>query len=192
MEQANLTEKKIYLVRHCSAHGQHRDSPLTTNGLQQANQLAEFFSNLDEEIDHIISSPYLRAVDSIKPFANKAQLTIHVDERLKERILSEDPIDDWLDVLEHSFQELDFSLPGGESSNDAIERAHEVIDQMKSTTFHNIVIVSHGNLLSLLLHRYDQAFGFDTWKAMQNPDVYTLQLGRQIVRPVQVDWKSDL
>ncbi len=184
-------QKQIYFVRHCHAHGQHRDSPLTTNGLKQAEQLAYYFSKLDKRIDCIISSPYLRAIDSIKPFAMKQDLSIHIDERLQERMLSVQPIDDWLEVLEHSFQEPDFALPGGESSNDAFKRAYPILDEIvQQNDYQNIIIVSHGNLIALLLNHFDHTFGFEQWKTMRNPDIYALQFCEELESPQHIIWQD--
>jgi 2,3-bisphosphoglycerate-dependent phosphoglycerate mutase len=38
--------KKIYIIRHCEAEGQSSESPLTENGLKQATELSEFFSQI--------------------------------------------------------------------------------------------------------------------------------------------------
>lgn len=57
--------KKIIVIRHCSATGQERDAELTTDGKKQANTLATFLLEHHPQIDHIISSPFVRAIDSI-------------------------------------------------------------------------------------------------------------------------------
>ncbi|MEC5422529.1 histidine phosphatase family protein [Virgibacillus sp. C22-A2] len=167
--------KNIYLVRHCSAYGQHKDSPLTNTGIRQAQHVSRFFSKQDIKVDKIISSPYLRAIESIKPFAQKLEMDIEIDVRLHERILSEEPIDDWLEVLDRSFQEPDFFLPGGESANEAVQRANHVLEMIYTDdSITNVIVVSHGNLLALLLKQHDNNFGFEQWKALRSPDVYLL------------------
>jgi hypothetical protein len=40
-----------------------------------------------------------------------------------------------------------------------------------------IVIATHGNLLALILQRYDPTAGFAFWRAMTMPDIYRLELG---------------
>ncbi|MFZ3579331.1 histidine phosphatase family protein [Virgibacillus sp. DJP39] len=170
--------KRIFLVRHCLAEGQHKDSPLTTIGMRQAILLSQFFDKQEIVFDGVISSPYLRAIESIKPFAESNKLEIKIDNRLQERILSNEPVDDWLEVLEQSFTELDFKLPGGESANDAIKRSNEVFESIEANTdMNNVILVSHGNLISLMLKRYDQSIGFDEWKNLNNPDVYLVEFG---------------
>ncbi|WP_249871813.1 histidine phosphatase family protein [Oceanobacillus saliphilus] len=169
--------KKIYFVRHCSADGQHKDAPLTKMGIQQAVELATFFEKEQVTFDLILTSPYLRAIESIKPYTQLTGIPIEYDERLKERILSEDPVEDWMEALEKSFMDYSFSLHGGESARDVMARANEVIHEItRDASINNVIIVSHGNLLSHLFNQYDNSFGFEQWKELRNPDIYLLQL----------------
>lgn len=169
--------KKIFLVRHCTADGQHKDSPLTYEGIRQAQSLSVFFSNQNITFDKIFSSPYLRAIESIKPYAEQISTGIEVHENLRERILSGQPTEDWLDALEQSFMDLEFALPGGESGNDALKRANTVLDTVYSDdSLQNVIMVSHGNLIALILNQFDHTYGFDQWKNLRNPDVYTISM----------------
>ncbi|WP_396128980.1 histidine phosphatase family protein [Exiguobacterium mexicanum] len=103
----------FYLIRHCSATGQEPEAPLTEAGEQQALALADFFRDIP--VDRIISSDYTRAVASITPLAASKQLTIETEPKLRERILSLEPRDDWFELLRHSFTDASFRLPGAES-----------------------------------------------------------------------------
>ncbi|WP_222599315.1 histidine phosphatase family protein [Aquibacillus kalidii] len=183
--------KRLFLVRHCNAEGQHKDSPLTKDGVRQAMKLANFLEQSSYTFDRIITSPYLRAIESIKPFAERANLTIQVDQRLHERVLSQEPIDDWMDVLEQSFSDFDFALPGGESSNDALSRSIQVVNEVKhDDSSENIIIVTHGNLLAILLKEFQADFGFSHWKEFTNPDLFLAQrIGGEYV--VERLWNSE-
>lgn len=55
-----------------------------------------------------------------------------------------------------------------------MNRAMSVIEEMLNSGFKNIVIVSHGNLISLLLKHFDNQIGFEEWAKMSNPDVFQL------------------
>ncbi len=168
--------KRLLFIRHCHAEGQHKDSPLSKRGNKQAFELSNTIGNLSFTVDRIISSPYLRAKDSIKPFADRANLQIETDTRLEERMLSNEPIDDWIDILEQSFHNYLFKLPGGESSQEALNRANSVINEcLNDANYQNIVIVTHGNLLALMLQRFQVEFGFHEWKSLTNPDMYLVQ-----------------
>ena len=138
--------------------------------------IATFFENYGYDIDKIYSSPYLRAIETIKPYANRNHIPIEIDQRLQERVLSEEPIDDWIEVLEKSFSDLDFRLPGGESSNDALDRSSHLIDEiLTNESIENVIIVTHGNLLAILLKKFQADIGFSHWKGFTNPDLFLVQ-----------------
>jgi 2,3-bisphosphoglycerate-dependent phosphoglycerate mutase len=164
--------KKIYLVRHCEAEGQPPEAALTEVGRKQANELAQFF--LNKQIDQILSSPYLRAKESIEPLQKELNVELKVDNRLGERVLSNVMLSDWLEKLEKSFTDLDISYEGGESSRVAQDRGVGVIKQVMKQNVENSIIVTHGNLLALILHYFNAEFGFEQWKNLTNPDVYCL------------------
>ena len=159
-------------VRHCAATGQHPDAPLTDAGAQQAQTLADFLSRYP--IDHITTSEYLRARQSIEPFASRSDLTIHTDARLNERTLSAEPLDNWQDVVGNSFDDHDLRAPGGESAREVLARAWAALDEIFDADHAMPLVVTHGNLLALVLHSLDRTFGFEGWKSLSNPDVFVL------------------
>lgn len=161
----------LYLIRHCSATGQEPDAPLTEDGHAQSLWLRDFFSELT--IDRIISSDYTRAVASVMPLADAYHLSIEREPLLRERILSHEPLEDWLTPLRQSFIDPTFKLPGAESGEEATQRIMQVIERAQSQ-HGSILLVTHGNLLALLLQRLDPKYDFDTWRTMRNPDVYRL------------------
>lgn len=165
-------DKKIYIVRHCEAQGQSSKSQLTEKGFGQAIYLADFFSNT--KIDRIISSPFLRAIQSVEPISQRKNIKIETDERLVERNLSTQNLPDWFEKLKATFDDLDLKFDGGESSKDAMNRIVSVTNEIFKSDTENTVIVTHGNLLSLLLRNYSNDFGFDCWKNLSNPDVFLL------------------
>lgn len=165
-------EKKIYIVRHCKAEGQESDAKLTDLGVRQAKQLVEFF--MEKEIDYIVSSPYVRAHSSIIPLANYLNLHIEFDSRLVERVLTGGNHINWRDMLLQTYDDLDVSFEGGESSNEAMNRAISVSSEIVSSKHKNSIIVSHGNLISLILKYFDPRVGFKEWESMSNPDVFQL------------------
>ncbi|MEQ6353145.1 histidine phosphatase family protein [Lysinibacillus sp. M3] len=164
--------KRIYIVRHCEAQGQSSESQLTEKGLIQANYLSRFFSNC--EIDRIISSPFLRAIQSVEPISEETNIIIEIDERLSERTLSTTDLPDWLEKLKATFHDLELKFQGGESSKEAMNRIVAVVDEVFKSESENTIIVTHGNVMSLLLKNYDNSFDFDCWKSLSNPDVFVL------------------
>jgi 2,3-bisphosphoglycerate-dependent phosphoglycerate mutase len=162
--------KSLYIVRHCKAEGQEPDASLTSEGLKQAEELANFLEVM--EVDTIVSSPFSRARQSIEPLANKLQIDVNTDERLSERVLSTVQMPDWFDRLRDTYNDMDLSFEGGESNREAMNRGVAVLHDLIDCHAENIVIVTHGALMSLLLKFFDERFGFDEWRKLSNPDVY--------------------
>jgi 2,3-bisphosphoglycerate-dependent phosphoglycerate mutase len=160
----------LYLVRHCQSRGQALDAPLTPLGHEQAERLAATLR--PRGIVRIVSSSYLRAVQTVEPLASQLGLPIETDERLIERNLSPARLDDWIDRLRAAWDDHDLVLPGGESSRQATARGMAAIEQIISDGREPTVVVSHGNLISLLLHAFDGRRGFETWEALTNPDLF--------------------
>lgn len=172
LDRGGRMNKKVFIIRHCQAEGQEAQAALTKLGRKQAVELSEFLSNT--AISRIISSPFLRAHQSIEPFATTKQLTIEIDHRLSERILSTSSMDNWLVKLEETFEDMELKLEGGESSKEAQQRIVEVLDEILTNDHESTAIVTHGNIMSLLLNNYDKKFDFEQWKNLSNPDVFLL------------------
>lgn len=169
----DLKRDVIILVRHCQATGQEPDAPLTDAGIQQSQALADFLA--EYPIDHITTSEYQRARQTIEPFASQSDLTIHQDARLNERTLSSEPLDDWQDVVRNSFDDHDLRADGGESAREVLARAWAALDEILNADHTLPVVVTHGNLMALVLHSLDPDFGFEAWLSLSNPDVYMLR-----------------
>jgi 2,3-bisphosphoglycerate-dependent phosphoglycerate mutase len=172
---------------HSKAEGQSPSANLTKEGYMQSEKLSEFL--YDKNIDSIISSPFVRALQSITPLSEKMQLKVTTDDRLSERILCSEEHPNWREMLRDTFFDLELSYNGGESSSAAMNRALSVITQIKNNGLKNAAMVTHGNLMSLLLKYYDNDFGFEEWERLTNPDVYQLQLENlpAIFRRVWID-----
>lgn len=166
--------KTVYIIRHAQASGQDPAAPLTPQGELQAIDLADRLAALP--IQRIISSPFTRAIQSIAPLAQRLNLAIMTDERLAERVLSSSDIADWMSALRASFDDLDLCFLGGESSRAAMQRAVSMLDEVLAHQVSTSVIVTHGNLMTLLLKHFNPEFGFAAWQQLTNPDVYRIEI----------------
>src|SRR5215203_5281496 len=134
--------KIIYLVRHGQATGQAADAPLTSEGIDQAEALAECLSGVG--IGQIVSSPFARARTSIKPLSIRLQIEIKLDARLIEAALSTIDYSDWLDKLRGTFSNFEFCFEGGESSRAATTRAIAAVNDALLLDTDPIAVVTHG------------------------------------------------
>jgi 2,3-bisphosphoglycerate-dependent phosphoglycerate mutase len=169
--------KTIYLVRHASAAGQPVDAPLTEQGRKQAIALVTFFKQ--KEIDIIYSSPFKRALDTIKPLSDSREINVIEDSRLGERVLSTVNFEDWRDKLKQSFDDFDLVFEGGESHSAGMERAKSLIEDVLCSEDNHILLVSHGNMTTLLMRYFNESFGYDFLMEMTNPDVFELVVSNE-------------
>jgi phosphohistidine phosphatase SixA/ADP-ribose pyrophosphatase YjhB (NUDIX family) len=85
---APAPEPPVYFVRHAKAGDRaawtedDRLRPLSKKGRPQAEALVEMFRG--EEIGRVISSPYVRCEQTVRPLALDRGLTLETDERLAE------------------------------------------------------------------------------------------------------------
>lgn len=166
--------KTFYIVRHAKAEGQPFSAKLTESGRQQALKLIDFFKG--KEINCIYSSPFVRAIETIRPLAQSRNLDIIEESRLGERVLSSILFNDWQDKLKQSFTDFDLVFEGGESHSAGMKRASSLLDELIASNENHIVMVSHGNLSTLLLRYFDEDAGFEHLMKMSNPDVFEIKV----------------
>jgi 2,3-bisphosphoglycerate-dependent phosphoglycerate mutase len=171
--------RRVFLVRHCESTGQEAAAPLTTTGHSQASHLADHLAPL--AVNLLVSSPYTRAQQSIAPLAQRLGLPVEVDARLAERTLSAAPLTHWHEAIRQTFVDLDLVWPGGESSRTAMARGRAAIDAILARPERTPVVVTHGNLMTLILRSFDTRYDFQTWERLSNPDVYCLAVQREDV-----------
>ena len=166
--------QKLVLVRHAAASGQDAAAALTREGQRQASVLADLLLPL--QIQRVISSPFARATESVTPFCRRANLRLETDDRLVERVLGARDLPDWREHLRRSFDDMDYRLEDGESSRTAQARGTAAV-RAALATGERCVLVTHGNLLALILRSVDATVGFDVWSGFSNPDVFGLHVG---------------
>jgi 8-oxo-dGTP diphosphatase len=96
----------LYLVRHAKAGQRGRSEgpdhlrPLTKAGRAQAEALAAWLANFP--VPRILSSPYVRCVQTVEPLAAKLDLTIEVTEHLSEAVPFEPALERLHALPDHS------------------------------------------------------------------------------------------
>ena len=131
----------------------------------------------DKPITAIYSSPYQRAIQTVEPLAQSLKLAIQTDKRLIERKLSSQAIAD--QDFEEAFMQLwsrpTLSLAGGESNQQAQQRALTFLHELESKHQNEeIILSSHGNLICILLSAFDLSIDYNFWHNLSMPDVLVL------------------
>ena len=97
----------VYFVRHAEPnYANHNDvqRELTDKGLLDRELVTQYLA--DKEIDVVLSSPYKRAVDTVRDFADKNRLTIQTVEDFRERKV--DSV--WIENF-NEFNQIKFLMP---------------------------------------------------------------------------------
>jgi 2,3-bisphosphoglycerate-dependent phosphoglycerate mutase len=177
---------KLLLIRHCQSTGRHADSPLSDAGAQAATALIARLQALAP--DAVYASPYARAQATVRPFAIAAGLPVGLDDRLRERVLSDSDLEDRLDHIRRSFAEPDYRAPGGESLTQTTQRALAALADIAAAGHRLPAVSSHRTLIACVLRSMDPAFGFEHWQDLRTPDLFDVELdaGRPI-RFVRLD-----
>jgi 2,3-bisphosphoglycerate-dependent phosphoglycerate mutase len=167
----------IVLVRHArsapSPELAERDWPLTDLGREQAKALAPVLAEL--KVEALVSSPYVRAIETLRPFAEARGLPILIDEDLCERELG-----GWLAspaeveaVVRRMHADPDFKLQTGESVRTCLARFDAALARTAGANAgRRIAVASHGAILSHLLARHRTGLPEAFWRRIRNPHVF--------------------
>ena len=167
----------LILVRHAQSAPDpaqpERDWPLSEAGKRQATDLAPVLAELG--VDALASSPYLRAVETLRPYAEMAGIGIAVDEDLRERALGRwmDDIADAEEAVRRMHADLDFQREGGESGRACIARFEAALARVVAANPGRTTAVgSHGGVLGHLIARQGVALPDAFWKRIRNPHLF--------------------
>lgn len=167
---------RIVMVRHADSifSSDDRGRGLSPEGEKAAEVLAESLKD-QFEVDQIYSSPYLRAMDTVKPLAQAWKLDIVQDERLRERKVSDTTVEDFASFAAKQWLDHRFALPGGESLDETANRGIEFLQEIEADNRGKTILLStHGTWMGAVLHLFDSAFGYRDWHSLQMPDCWEM------------------
>lgn len=159
--------------------------PLTEPGRTRANQLADSLADLNPGA--VMSSPYLRAIQTLEPAAKQWHLPIHTHRELREWDSGIEPNPHYQRHYERSWARPWWARPGAESLHELTERAVRTLTVIigDPPDGRPVVIGSHGTFISRALIGFGLS-GID-WsfqRAMPMPAVYRLEFGDAGVQAV--------
>lgn len=153
------------MILYCVRHGEttfnsegriqgQLDTQLSELGQRQC--LAITAAVRDLPIKAVYSSPSRRAYDSAVRLADALNLPVQSDDRLMEINAGIFQGRTWAEIDQQFPEEgrrwrshdPDFRIPQGESRRDLMLRAKQVFHAIRETGFEQVIVVSHGGLLS--------------------------------------------
>ena len=173
--------KKIVLIRHGKAAmaGKDHERELDEDGIIQASSLKNKLIELGLNNAKIYTSPFKRAIQTIKPFAEINKNVIISEKKELEEIHM--PKDDKLSkhqIIEKMWEDENFKVSEGISHRNHFNKINQflnkIFEEFKSEN-KDLVIISHGVLIGIILKFFfKMSFGFNDWKTMTMPDIYLL------------------
>lgn len=161
---------KVYYVRHAEPnYDNHNDAlrELTPKGLNDRKLVTKFLA--DKKINAAVSSPFRRAVDTIKEFADLEGIKIEVIDEFRERKVDSGWIDDFALFIQKQWDDFNYKLPNGECLQEVQERnVSALLKLIEHYKEKNIVIGGHGTALSTIINYFDTSFGYDEFVKMKN------------------------
>lgn len=178
---------RIYFVRHCEPdYTNHNDMerPLTDKGRADAEQIAGFFA--DKNVDVVMSSPYKRAVDTVKGIAESIGTEVITDDDFRERRVSDGSwVDDIGDFAARQWKDFSYRMKHGESLGEVQKRNVDALNRaIERFSGKTMVIGSHATALSTILNHYDSCFDYGNFLAIVNQTPWVVEMefdGKQLV-----------
>ena len=145
---------RIYYVRHAEPnYDNHNDDlrELSPKGLIDRKLVTAFL--LDKQINVVVSSPYKRAIDTVKDFSDKSGLEIEIIEDFKERKVDSVWIDDFTAFTKNQWIDFNYKLSDGECLSEVQTRnVQAFIELLNRYQGKNIVVGGHGTALSTIIN----------------------------------------
>lgn len=161
-------ETNIYFIRHAQSDMSIKDDmqrPLTEKGTKDTKLVTKILR--EKNIQAVYSSPYKRAVDTVKDLAQESGLSINIIEGFRERKVDDIWIEDFRTFSKKQWEDFNFKLSNGESLFEVQKRNIEALyDLLKSNLGKNIAVGSHGTALSTIINYFNPDFGYDDFWAI--------------------------
>lgn len=160
----------IYFIRHAEpdyTNHNDRERPLTQKGKEDSKLVTQYLC--DKNIDIVLSSPYVRAVDTVKDFAESFGYPILTVEDFRERKVDSIWIEDFYKLSKMQWDDFEYKLSDGESLREVQDRnINALMEVLKEHTGKNIVIGSHGTALSTIINYFEPTYSFDDFQRIRN------------------------
>ncbi|MBN1246110.1 MAG: histidine phosphatase family protein, partial [Anaerolineae bacterium] len=153
MDRLREVETVFDLVRHAHANWSPDEMrPLSSAGAREARRVSWLLRQRREAtvppISLVISSPSLRARQTVAPLAAHLDLPLTIEIDLRERALGQDlgDVAAFRAAVRATWEDASFSLPGGETNSAAQARGVAVLEACHlNHGGEHIVLGTHGN-----------------------------------------------
>ncbi|HZW84828.1 MAG TPA: histidine phosphatase family protein [Nitrososphaerales archaeon] len=151
-----MAEVRLFVVRHGETEANKKgieagplDYPLTRKGAKEAQFIAKTLSKV--KMNAIYSSPVYRALETAKILARPHRLKVKVIEDLTEAKLKPE-------FVGKKGRHHILTTPGAysETNDELLKRTGRAIETIRKETEGNVMVVSHGDVITAMLERVIQ------------------------------------
>ena len=168
---------KLIFIRHAESDISIKNDmnrPLTNHGLVASNKIPHLFTGVG--IDQFYSSPSKRAMDTIKPLAEKRGKDINICPNLRERNIGV-WTEDFFSYAKKQWQDFNYRNDLGESLKEVQVRCLVEIDRiLRNYKDQTIVIGTHGTVLCTILNYFNEKFDYDYFLSMVDKMPFFIRL----------------
>lgn len=159
----------IYFIRHAQPNYDNHDDAsreLSPKGLADRALVTDFLA--ERSIDLVLSSPFKRAVDTVKDFADRYGHTVTTVDDFRERKVDSGWIEDFRAFSMRQWADFSYKLPEGESLGEVQKRNIAALKRvLKKHPDKTIAIASHGTALSTIINYYEPSFRFEEFERIR-------------------------
>lgn len=194
--------KTVWLVRHgltvsnISNTIQGLDDPLTEQGIEQAEKVAERLSKID--FDLLLSSDAIRAVGTAEKVAALTNHSLESSPLFRElsdpteligQMRTEPDAMVYLAAQKENNEDPDWKYSDEESYSDLLNRAEAAFENILSHEAERIVVVTHGRFLKFMTAyaMFGKTLTPNTWNAV-NGSMRTLNTGITLIKWTGEKW----
>lgn len=160
----------IYFIRHAEPnYANHNDAQreLSEKRLRDRRLVTEFLE--DKGIDAVLSSPYKRALDTVKDFADRHGLLIETVPDFRERKVDSGWIEDFDAFCRRQWEDFSYKLSDGETLGQVQERNIGALKRvLEKYEGQNVAVGSHGTALSTIIRFFDPEFGYEDFQRIKS------------------------
>ena len=161
---------EVFFVRHAQPNLENHDDcmrELTAKGEADCRLVVEYLKQ--QPIDAVFSSPFRRAVDTVRPLAETRGLTICTIDDFRERKIGNEWIDNFNSFAARQWTDFDYKLPGGESLREVQARNIAALGKLlREYSGKTLVVGSHGTAISTIINFYVPSFRLEQFEQVRH------------------------
>ncbi len=168
----------VYFIRHAQSDRfvhDDRTRPLTSEGMNDTKRITETLENAG--IQHIISSPYTRTIQTVTDLSEKLGIGIETDEDFRERNSGQWHGEKFLEFIRQQWKDFSFRILDGECLADVQKRNISALERWtEKYNGETIAIATHGTALSTIINYFYPDYNYESFMRILDYMPYVVKM----------------